>query len=159
MAARFPLILAATLLAGACNMADRSPRERERATREEPARADKGSDLWGNDAQTANAALPADQDGNAQLAAAPAATPRDALHRDWFAGSWTDDGDCSHAAQFNADGQYRLADGTRGMWNIRNGRLVVQNDSGRTEVQLRRTGADVVEIVNRDGSVGRSTRC
>jgi hypothetical protein len=155
------LLLIALLLPSACNMGDRERGERrerppfEQAARNEETRRDAIEN--GAESVTGNsAALTAPADKGAQLASAPAPG---GLSRDWFAGSWTDSGNCSDAATFSPDGQYRLADGTRGMWSVRNGRLVVQNDKGRNQVQLRRVGDDAVEIVGTDGTVGRSTRC
>lgn len=94
----------------------------------------------------------------------PAATPAAAadptvVTRAWFAGRWTDTGDCAQAGEFGANGMYLLADGTRGMWNIVDGRLVVQHAAGRGSVGIRKVAEDQVEVVNDDGSVGRSTRC
>ena len=79
--------------------------------------------------------------------------------RDWFAGRWSDTGNCADAGQFAANGTYLLADGTRGMWNVQDSRLVIQNSSGRNVIQLRRVDDNAVEVVNADGSVGRSIRC
>ena len=95
-----------------------------------------------------------------QPAAEPAA-PADpsAVTRAWFAGKWTDTGDCAQAGEFGANGMYLLADGTRGMWNIVDGRLVVQHAGGRGAVRIRKVDEHHVEVVNDDGSVGRSARC
>ncbi len=91
----------------------------------------------------------------------PASAPPDpaAVTREWFAGRWSDTGNCTDAGQFAANGTYLLADGTRGMWNVQDSRLVIQNAGGRNVIRLRRTGDDSVEVINADGSVGRSIRC
>jgi hypothetical protein len=161
MAKGLKLIVLAALCTGACNMADRSESERAgRRDRDAPRNlTDRAGDNRADRNKAAEAEpLPPEPGQGGQLASA---TPRETggLSRDWFAGSWTDTGDCADAGAFNRDGRYRLADGTRGMWNVRGGRLVVQNAQGRNEVQLRRTGNDTIEIINEDGSVGRSTRC
>ncbi len=79
--------------------------------------------------------------------------------RSWFAGNWTDTGDCADAGRFERNGTYLLADGTRGMWNVQDGRLVVQHKGGRSALRVRRIDQDTVEVTNEDGTAGRSTRC
>ena len=149
-----PILLALLLTAG-CNLADRD-RDDQRSERVE--REATGNDQAVSEAPDNGAAERNEQVKGAELASS---SPRDpgGVNREWFAGSWTDSGDCAQAGEFNRDGRYRLADGTRGMWNVREGRLVVENANGRNEVRLRRIGDDVAEIVNQDGSVGRSVRC
>jgi hypothetical protein len=161
MARGLKLIVLAALCTGACNMADRTESERGGRRDGEAARnrSERAIDNRAERNKSAEAEpLVLEQGQGGQLASA---TPRESggLSRDWFAGSWTDTGDCADAGAFNRDGRYRLADGTRGMWNVRGRRLIVQNAQGRNEVQLRRTGDNTIEIVNEDGSVGRSTRC
>ena len=91
---------------------------------------------------------------------APAAAPNpNAVTRAWFAGRWTDTGDCAQAGEFGANGMYLLADGTRGMWNIVDGKLIVQHAAGRGSVAIRKVDEHHVEVVNEAGSVGRSARC
>jgi hypothetical protein len=148
-----PLILAAILAAGGCNMADdtgkNDRKEAERTVEPVPAPAVK------SERQPARARL-----DELDTAPPPAAAPKAGeVTRGWFAGSWTDSGDCADAGHFATNGTYLLADGTRGMWNIQDGRLVVQHAAGRSALQLRRVDKDTVELVNEDGSVGRSTRC
>jgi hypothetical protein len=146
-------ILLAALAAGACNMADDAgkPRKAEAGRPAEPVSAPAARP----ERQPARARL-----GELDTAPAPAAAPRPGeVTRGWFAGRWTDSGDCTDAGQFAEDGTYLLADGTRGMWNIHEGRLVVQHSGGRSALKLRRVGEDVVEVANEDGSKGRSTRC
>ncbi|MET0372782.1 MAG: hypothetical protein ABW128_00835 [Rhizorhabdus sp.] len=112
--------------------------------------------------QTANAQQPALKVDEVEFQTAPepaqAADPN-AVTRAWFAGRWTDTGDCAQAGEFGANGMYLLADGTRGMWNIVDGRLIVQHAGGRGSVAVRKVDEHHVEVVNDDGSVGRSARC
>jgi len=89
----------------------------------------------------------------------PAEADPSAITRTWFAGRWTDTGNCADAGEFAANGTYRLADGTRGMWNVQNGRLVVQHAEGRNVARLRRVDDGTIEVAADDGSVGRSIRC
>lgn len=151
-----PPIAGIVLLAGACDMAD--------------GRRDAGSDDSGPRVESKVARAPdaprppirkledLDLEPRALPAASPAGDPG-AVNRAWFAGRWTDTGDCAQAGLFSADGTFNLADGSRGMWNVRGGRLVVQGTTGRNELQLRRVDDDTVEVLNADGSAGRSIRC
>jgi hypothetical protein len=154
-AAMRALILAAALVAGGCNMADDAGKggKAEAQRPSEPA--------------SVPAATPERQPARArldQLETAPALAPAEAprageVTRGWFAGRWTDSGDCADAGSFAENGTYLLADGTRGMWNIQDGRLVVHHAGGRSALKLRRVDDDSVEVANEDGSKGRSTRC
>jgi hypothetical protein len=144
------LILAAALVVSGCNMGDDAGKREE--ARAAPERVVKP------------VAKPERQPASARLdeldaPPAPAAPKPGEVTRGWFAGSWTDSGDCADAGQFAPNGTYLLADGTRGMWNIQDGRLVVQHAGGRSALKLRRAGKDAVELINEDGTVGLSTRC
>lgn len=79
--------------------------------------------------------------------------------RAWFAGKWSDTGDCAEAGTFEPNGTYLLADGTRGMWSVQDGKLFVQHAGGRATVRLRKIDDRTVEIVNEGGTAGRSIRC
>ena len=109
----------------------------------------------------ANQSEPVDLNALEPDAQPQAETPPDPslVTRQWFAGRWTDTGDCADAGEFAASGIFLLADGTRGMWNVIEGQLVIQNARGRGVFQLRRVDDSTVELVNPDGSIGRSTRC
>jgi hypothetical protein len=154
MRSRPPLILLAALAATGCNMADdagkRGPAAVANAAQQEPAPAPVKPERRPSQARLDELDLPAEP--------ASAAKPG-GVTRSWFAGNWTDTSDCADAGRFEGNGTYRLADGTRGMWNIVDGRLVVQHAGGRSALRLRRIDQDTVEVVNEDGSVGRSTRC
>ncbi len=152
---RMRLVVAVAMLAlGACNAGD-------------PPAADGPavSNIAGKTTPlpTANAQQPATtrvDEVEFQPAAEPAeASNTNAVTRAWFAGRWTDTGDCAQAGEFGANGLYLLADGTRGMWNIVDGRLVVQHAGGRGSVAIRKVDENHVEVVNDDESVGRSARC
>ena len=147
------LIFTAMLAAVGCNMAD----DAGKSDRKEAQRAPEPlpPPAAASERQPARARL-----DELDTAPPPAAAPKPGeVSRSWFAGSWTDSGDCADAGRFAGNGTYLLADGTRGMWNIQDGRLVVQHAGGRSALQLRRVDKDTVELVNQDGSVGRSTRC
>jgi len=108
-------------------------------------------------AQPARARL--DELDSAEAAAEPAQAAPSSVTRAWFAGKWTDTGDCADAGQFAPSGIYQLADGTRGMWSVQDGRLIIQRAEGRNVVRLRKIDDNNVEVTNEDGSVGRSLRC
>lgn len=158
--------LAALLLLSGCSASDNSadnaaPRRAAEIVAELAASDDE--DLQRNSARDADRPSSRSLEATRKPARAELASsrtpPRGNVTRDWFAGSWTDTGDCADAGAFAIDGRFRLADGSRGMWNVREGRLVIQNAQGRNEVELRRVGEDEAQVVNADGSVGRSTRC
>jgi hypothetical protein len=144
------------LLLGACGAErggdpDPPPERPERAD----VREDRPPARPGSETET-NLGAGKPEGGELASSRAPAAQ---GVTREWFVGAWTDTEDCGDAADFARDGRYRLADGTRGMWNVTDGRLVVQGAAGRNVVRLRRVDDDIVEVINEDGSVGRSRRC
>lgn len=147
---------AAALLAGCGGASERETASRERIERKERER-DRQREEREREPVEAEAKAPPLEPAM-QPASTVEADPA-AVSRAWFAGRWTDTGDCGNAGLFSPDGTFTLADGTRGMWNVRQGRLVLQGTGGRSELALRRVGDDMVEVVNADGSVGRSTRC
>ncbi|HEY0114758.1 MAG TPA: hypothetical protein VGB54_03455 [Allosphingosinicella sp.] len=163
MAIRWRLATIAALMAGACglsacNLADRSD-DRDTAARGRDERPDRERRERAPEREPERDSVASDEPGpRAQLASSTRSDPA-GISRDWFAGRWTDTGDCADAGEFRPDGTFQLADGSRGMWNIREGRLVVQGQAGRNALQLRRTGDTAVEVLNSDGSVGRSIRC
>jgi hypothetical protein len=148
------LVVAAALVLAGCNVAGdsgKSERAPARKAAAEPQRA----------APDPNALRPArarlDEADAVPEQPAPAG-PGD-VTRAWFAGNWTDSGDCAEAGRFSPNGTYVLADGTRGMWSVQDGRLVVQGAKGRSALPVRRVDPNTVEITNEDGTTGRSSRC
>ena len=99
-----PILLALLLTAG-CNLADRD-RDDQRSERVE--REATGNDQAVSEAPDNGAVERNEQVKGAELASS---APRDpgGVNREWFAGSWTDSGDCAQAGEFNRDGRYRLA--------------------------------------------------
>ncbi len=152
--ARLLLVAIGALSAAGCNMADRreqrEPAPIANAAGEQPP-------LPAPKAERRPAQARLDEIDAAPEPVAPA-SPGD-VTRSWFAGSWTDSGDCADAGRFERNGTYLLADGTRGMWNVQDGRLVVQHKGGRSALRVRRIDQDTVEVTNEDGTAGRSTRC
>jgi len=148
-----PLLLGALAAAG-CNMADR---REQRAPANLASAAQEQPPLPAPKVERRAARARLDEIETAPGPAAPA-KPGD-VSRNWFAGNWTDTGSCADAGRFERNGTYLLADGTRGMWNVQDGRLVVQHKGGRSALRVRRIDQDKVEVTNEDGTAGRSTRC
>ena len=153
MSARFSLSLLIALAVAGCYAAEPPADAVNNAAREATPKAPAA-----NEAQPARARLDEiDFQGNAANAAAPADPA--VVTRAWFAGRWTDTGNCTDAGNFAPNGTYLLSDGTRGMWSVQDGKLFVQHANGRGAIRLRRVDDTTVETLNDDGSVGRSTRC
>jgi hypothetical protein len=155
---RLTAMLVGAVLASGCNMADRQ-RDNVAAGNDANAAAfNEAAVAPISNSQSLNGAGEADG-GNGQLTFAPPRPDPSGIDREWFAGAWTDTGDCANAGEFGRDGRYRLADGTRGMWNVQGGRLIIENAGGRRIVRLRKIDNATVEIINGEGAAGRSTRC
>ena len=129
-----------------------------------------GNEAAGNGAATN---ISADKPADNQLAADPgaglggkdpvAATPAGsqaqvALDRAYVMGRWTDDGDCDNAVDFLPDGRLVASNGREGLWNLAGDRLTMTVNSTIT-LQVVPIDQNVMNVVNPDGSLGRSTRC
>lgn len=105
------------------------------------------------------------------LAAAPAALaaqvegePADdaaaaALGRDYLIGAWTDSEDCAAAVAFDDDGTFVTPEGGEGMWEFDGARLILAGAGGIRSLRIVPVDADTMEVINEDGSRGRSIRC
>ena len=80
------------------------------------------------------------------------------LDRAYIAGRWTDNGDCSVAVEFTTDGRFVANNGNEGLWNLAGDRLTMQGERTLT-LQIVPIDQNVMNVVNPDGSLGRSTRC
>lgn len=80
------------------------------------------------------------------------------LDRAYVMGRWTDDGNCANAIEMHSDGRFTAANGNQGLWNLDGDRLTMQ---GTSAITLRVVPIDqnVMNLVNPDQSLGRSTRC
>ena len=97
----------------------------------------------------------------AGLAASTPASPALAQNRtispDWFAGSWSDNADCSQAVQFYRDGRYRTAAGAEARWRIDRGNvLVLDGAGGHQELAIERVSDRQIRTI--DGGIN-SYRC
>ena len=83
---------------------------------------------------------------------------------DWsyMIGRWTDDGNCSNsgptAISFLGNGSFVASNGGTGRWRLDGDRLTL---SGRATATIRiiPTGPNAIDVINENGSRGRSTRC
>ena len=83
-----------------------------------------------------------------------------AVDRAFLIGRWTDARDCDEAGEFAADGRYTNAAGVGAAWTLDGDRLTVTfaGASPRT-LQVSALDQNTLNVVNPDGSIGRSTRC
>ena len=83
-----------------------------------------------------------------------------ALDRAFLIGRWTDSRDCDEAGEFAADGRYTNAAGVGAAWALAGDRLTVTfaGAAPRT-LQVSALDQNSLNVVNPDGSIGRSTRC
>jgi hypothetical protein len=83
-----------------------------------------------------------------------------AVDRAFLIGRWTDARDCDEAGEFAADGRFTNAAGTSATWALDGDRLTV-TFAGASPRTLRVSALDqnTLNVVNPDGSIGRSTRC
>jgi len=154
---------AALLSLGACN---RAPTNGQTATTEK-AKSQPPRASGPNAIQASAAGLPAHSAGpNGQgLAGNPNAIPASstltpAVDRAFLIGRWTDGRDCHEAGQFTADGRYTNTAGQSAAWTLEGDQLTLTFD-GAAPRTVRVSAADQnsLNVVNPDGSTGRSTRC
>ena len=83
-----------------------------------------------------------------------------AVDRAFLIGRWTDARDCDEAGEFAADGSYTNAAGVGATWALAGDRLTVTfaGAAPRT-LQVSALDQNTLNVVNPDGSIGRSTRC
>ena len=107
-----------------------------------------------------NAAAPAADAGKLNEAggAVPAAAGGIALDRAFVVGRWTDNEDCDNAVDFMQDGRFLAANGTGGLWNL-DGDELTMTGSDTVVIRIVPIDRNTITVVNRDGSLGRSTRC
>ena len=82
------------------------------------------------------------------------------VDRAFLIGRWTDVRDCSEAGQFTADGHYTNTAGRSAAWTLDGDQLTLTFE-GAAPRTLRVSAADqnTLNVVNPDGTTGRSTRC
>lgn len=154
----------ALLSLGACNRAAPSGATAsvEKANSSRPAHSS-----GPNAVQVSSTGLPAHSAGpdGQGLAGNPNAIPATStltpvVDRAFLIGRWTDGRDCHEAGQFTADGHYTNSAGQNAAWTLVGDQLTLSFE-GATPRTLRVSAADqnTLNVVNPDGSTGRSTRC
>jgi hypothetical protein len=73
-------------------------------------------------------------------------------------GRWTDDGDCSNAIDFLADGRFVTTGGGAGRWSLSGGRLTFQA-AQTISARIQASSRNRIVLYHDDGAVGQSTRC
>jgi len=111
-------------------------------------------DGGGNSAEAGTGGIGGKDPAGATQASAGGTT----LDRAYIAGLWTDTGDCTAAVEFNIDGRFVANNGNEGLWNLQGDRLTMTGAS-TTTLQIVPIDHDTMNVVNPDGSLGRSTRC
>jgi hypothetical protein len=115
----------------------------------------KPADAAGNQAVADPGAGLDGKDPGATQAASAGNAP---LDRAYMMGRWTDDGDCGNAVDFLPDGRLLASNGREGLWNLAGDRLTMTVDQTIT-LQVVPIDQNTMNVVNPDGSLGRSTRC
>jgi len=82
------------------------------------------------------------------------------VDRAFLIGRWTDARDCRESGQFSADGHYTNTAGQSAAWTLEGDQLTLTFQGAQPRT-LRVSAADqnTLNVVNPDGSAGRSTRC
>lgn len=109
------------------------------------------------------AGSPADQRGlagNPNVIPASSNLALPAVDRAFLIGRWTDSRDCEEAGEFAHDGRYTNAAGVGASWTLEGNRLTMAfaGAAPRT-LQVSALDQNTLNVVNPDGSIGRSTRC
>jgi hypothetical protein len=133
----------------------------------EPARSAPPQKAGPNAVQASSTALPATSGTpNGQgLAGNPNAIPAastltPAVDRAFLIGRWTDGRDCHEAGQFTADGHYTNTAGQSAAWTLEGDQLTLTFEGGQPRtVRVSAADQNTLNVVNPDGSAGRSTRC
>ena len=83
-----------------------------------------------------------------------------AVDRAFLIGRWTDARDCHAAGEFTADGRYTNTNGQIAAWALAGDRLTLtfEGAAPRT-LTVSAPDQNTLNVVNPDGSTGRSTRC
>lgn len=92
--------------------------------------------------------------------AAATSSPAKAVNRAQLVGTWTPDESCISDSGFDlyADGTVGYEDGS-GRWSVKDGKLVTDDDSGRSATAIQSLSGDTLSLRYADGSVTRFRRC
>jgi hypothetical protein len=155
--------MAALVSLGGCN---RAPSSGQSASAEK-ANSQPAHSAGPNTIQASATGLPAHSAGpNGQgLEGNPNAIPASStltpvVDRAFLIGRWTDGRDCHEAGQFSADGRYTNTAGQNAGWTLESDQLTLTFDGAAPRI-LRVSAGDqnTLNVINPDGTTGRSTRC
>jgi hypothetical protein len=96
---------------------------------------------------------------------APAPSPRgggaqtSGIDPSLLIGRWTDNGDCSNAFEYTADGRILLPDGSMALWRLNGDQLTLTGSNGSRTIRIASIDRSAAYGVNPDGSVESSQRC
>jgi len=90
---------------------------------------------------------------------APPVPSVDPVTAEFLVGTWGDNGDCNTAVTFNADGSFRMQDGSTGTWTLVGNRVTMSGARGDFGVQVAKGNESQLFIGQPDGSFGISQRC
>jgi hypothetical protein len=98
--------------------------------------------------------------GNPNAIQASSALTLPVVDRAFLIGRWTDARDCGRAGQFAADGRFTNAAGDVAAWAL-DGESLTMTFPGAAPRTVRVSALDqnTLNVVNPEGSIGRSTRC
>jgi len=155
--------MAALVTLGACDQL--SPSRQEASA--EKAATTPAPKAGPNAVQVASTSLPATsgQPDGQGLAGNPNAIPASstltpAVDRAYLIGRWTDGRDCQESGQFTADGRYTNTAGQTAAWTLEGNQLTLTFDGAAPRtLQVSAADQNTLNVVNPDGTNGRSTRC
>lgn len=82
------------------------------------------------------------------------------VDRAFLIGRWTDARDCHAAGQFTADGRYTNTAGQSAAWTLVGDQLTLTFEGAEPRsLTVSAPDQNTLNVVNPDGSTGRSTRC
>lgn len=98
--------------------------------------------------------------GNPNAIQASSALTLPVVDRAFLIGRWTDARDCGRAGEFTADGRFTNAAGDVAAW-VLEGESLTMTFAGAAPRTVRVSALDQnsLNVVNPEGSIGRSTRC
>lgn len=112
----------------------------------------------GQPANTTDVAVPA-ADAPVADPHAPPAQSGEPVTAAFLAGAWGDNGDCTSTITFNADGSFRMQDGSTGTWTLEGDRVTMSGANGDFGVNVAKGNENQLLIGQPDGSFGISQRC
>jgi len=90
---------------------------------------------------------------------APPVPSADPVTAEFLIGTWGDNGDCTSAVTFNADGTLRMQDGSPGTWTLVGDRVTMSGAGGEFSVNVAKGNEDQLFVGQPDGGFGISQRC